>query len=164
MIINTEVFSVISKRSFWKSFVTSLFITGATLSTSVLGIAQKAEAQSASGLLTSGLGRWLEINNGVPACYIYDFKPSGARDVLRVVRQQYAVNIFTGQCRFSLGPIGNSFGSVARVNNNVVTIQYGSSPNSGEQIQLLQLGQINGRPGILVRRGRVTSTWQQSSR
>ncbi|MEM6399180.1 MAG: hypothetical protein AAF757_02960 [Cyanobacteria bacterium P01_D01_bin.116] len=155
---------MISKRSFWKSFVTSLLITGTTLSASVFGVAQKAEAQTASGLLTSGLGRWLERNNRIPACYIYDFKPSGARGVLRVLRQTYAVNFVTGQCRFSLGPIGSSFGSVAQVNNNVVTIQYGSSPTSGEQIQLLQLGRINGRPGILIRRGRVTSTWQQSSR
>jgi hypothetical protein len=120
---------------------TSLLIAGATLSTCLVGVAEKAEAQTSPNFnvhsfLTSGSGRWVETGNPDPfiCATVYDFKPSGVLGYMRVTRQNFALNLISGQC---FTPLPTSFGAVGQVTtDNILTVQFPSGFT--ERIQLIQ--------------------------
>ncbi len=155
-----------SKQIFWKSFIPSLFLMGETLFAFPLWFTEKVNAQTnpnqvIASVLSSGSGRWLEIDSRNFMCTIYDFKPSGVLAVMRIVRQGYGLNPISGQCRFSTAPFAPNFGAVGQVvNGNTLVIQFPSGVT--EQIRLVRFD--NSTQKLVIQRGNVLSSWQPSSR
>jgi len=152
---------VLNKQSSLGFFTISLVVAGTILSTFLLGSVRKAEAQITPirsnripALLTRSSGRWLEYDRQNLLCYIHDFKPSGVRGALRTIRFGYAINIFTGECRFSTGAFAPSFGAVSRVNRSVLLVQY----PSGFRERIPIVGAV--RQGLVIRRGNRLLLWE----
>jgi hypothetical protein len=156
------------KQDLWKTVAISL--SGLTLSVSLFGFANKVDAQVTrnqlvSSFLTSGSGRWLEIESSpFGSCYIYDLKPFVAGN-LRVIREQYpktlsflTFGLETSPCRFSSFPLGGSRQMTGVIGNNGNTLIIRSATGFTEQIQFVR---FDSQRQILIGRSNAFNFWQR---